>query len=55
MHPNLDDAGDVQFGGVQSETGVHGAEQEDGEDIGKISNESPDLEARRGNGGGRGN
>jgi len=52
MRPNLDDAGDMELRGVQSEAGIHAAEEEDGEDIGKISNESPDLEARRGNGGG---
>lgn len=52
--PNLDDTGDVEFGGVQSETGVHSTEDQDGEDIGKISNESPDLEARQGNGVGMG-
>lgn len=48
--PNLDDTGDVEFGGVQSETGIDSTEEQDGEDIGKISNESPDLEARQGNG-----
>lgn len=42
--PNLDDTGDVEFGGVQSETGIDSTEEQDGEDIGKISNESPDLE-----------
>lgn len=53
--PNLDDTGDVEFGGVQSKTGIHSTEDQDGEDIGKISNESPDLEARQGNGVGKGN
>lgn len=53
--PNLDDTGDMELRGVQSETGIHSTEEQDGEDIGKISNESPDLEARQGNGGGKGN
>lgn len=44
MRPNLDDTGDVQLRGVQAETGIHTTKQQDGEDIGKISNEGPDLE-----------
>lgn len=34
----------MQLWGVQSKTGIHTTEQQDGEDIGKISNEGPDLE-----------
>lgn len=45
MQPNLDDTGDVQLRGIQAKTGIHTTKQQDGEDIGKVSNEGPDLEA----------
>lgn len=41
---NLDDTGHVQLGGFQPETGIDSAEQQDGEDNGKVSYEGPDLQ-----------
>lgn len=33
----------MQFGSIQSQTGIYSTEEQDGEDNGKISNQGPDL------------
>lgn len=47
-HSNLNHTGHMQLGGVQSETGIYAAEEQNGEDNGKIGNQGPDLKGRRG-------